>query len=455
MIERYSREAMAHIFELENKYAIWQEIEILACEAHAELGTIGITKEEAAWIREHASFNKEEIDAIEAVTNHDVIAFLTNLGQYIDAEVPEDKPKPSRWVHYGMTSTDLGDTAMCYQLCQAVDILLEDVKTLGEICKRRAYEERKTLCVGRTHGIHAEPMTFGMKFGSWAWELKRDYDRLLEARKHVAFGAISGAVGTYSSIDPFVEEYVCERMGLAHDPLSTQVISRDHHAFLAGVLATVAATCERIATECRLLQKTETLEAEEPFKKGQKGSSAMPHKRNPITLEKVCGLSRVVKANAQVAFDNVSLWHERDISHSSAERVAQADAFIALDHMLFCLTRIIDGLVLYPERMEANLNCTRGLIFSSKVLLALVETGITREDAYAIVQRNSMQVWDDIQQARPGLTLRERLEADKECTLDVATLDVIFDPWAFLSRIDVVFERLDALSFEAADSSHV
>ena len=359
MIDRYTRPEMGHIFSLENKYAIWQEIEVLACEAQAELGNIGITREEAQWIRDHARFNKDEVDAIEAVTNHDVIAFLTNMGEYIDAEVPEGEPKPSRWVHFGMTSSDLGDTALCYQLVQATDILIEDVQKLGAICKRRAFEERNTLCAGRTHGIHAEPMTFGMKFGSWAWELKRDLDRLRDARANVAFGAISGAVGTYSSIDPFVEEYVCEHLGLVHDPLSTQVISRDHHAYLAGVLATTAATCERIATEIRNLQKTDTLEAEEPFKKGQKGSSAMPHKRNPITMEKVCGLSRVVKANAQVAFDNVALWHERDISHSSAERVAQADSFIALDHMFQCLIRVVDGLILYPEQMLANLNKTR------------------------------------------------------------------------------------------------
>ena len=249
MIDRYTRPEMGHIFSLENKYAIWQEIEVLACEAQAELGKIGITKEEAAWIRNHAAFDKDEVDAIEAVTNHDVIAFLTDMGRHIDADVPEGDPKPSRWVHFGMTSSDLGDTALCYQLVQATDILLDDCKKLGEICKRRAFEERETLCVGRTHGIHAEPMTFGMKFGSWAWELKRDYDRLKDARANVAFGAISGAVGTYSSIDPFVEEYVCEHLGLVHDPLSTQVISRDHHAYLAGVLATTAATCERIATE--------------------------------------------------------------------------------------------------------------------------------------------------------------------------------------------------------------
>ena len=448
MIDRYTRPEMGHIFSLENKYAIWQEIEVLACEAHAEMGRIGITREEAAWIRAHASFNKEEVDAIEAVTNHDVIAFLTNMGTYVDAGIPEGEPKPSRWVHYGMTSSDLGDTALCYQLAQATDLIIEDVRELGKICQRRAFEERDTLCVGRTHGIHAEPMTFGMKFGSWAWELRRDLDRLLDARRQVAVGAISGAVGTYSSIDPFIEQYVCEHMGLAGDPLSTQVVSRDHHAYLAGVLATTAATCERLALEVRNHQKTDTLEAEEPFRRGQKGSSAMPHKRNPITVEKVCGLSRVVKANAQVAFDNVALWHERDISHSSNERVALADSFIALDHMLRCLIRIIDGLVLYPARMEANLNSTRGLIFSSKVLLALVDKGLTREDAYKIVQRNSMAVWDDVQQARDGGTLRERLEDDADCVLTPAELDQIFDPRAFLTRIDVVFDRLEELSFQ-------
>ncbi len=448
MIDRYTRPEMGHIFSLENKYAIWQEIEVLACEAHAEMGKIGITHEEAAWIREHAAFSKDEVDAIEAVTNHDVIAFLTNMGSYIDAAVPEGEPKPSRWVHYGMTSSDLGDTALCYQLAQATDLIIEDVRELGKICKRRAFEERDTLCVGRTHGIHAEPMTFGMKFGSWAWELRRDLDRLIDARRQVAVGAISGAVGTYSSIDPFIEQYVCEHMGLASDPLSTQVVSRDHHAYLAGVLATTAATCERLALEVRNHQKTDTLEAEEPFRRGQKGSSAMPHKRNPITVEKVCGLSRVVKANAQVAFDNVALWHERDISHSSNERVALADSFIALDHMLRCLIRIIDGLVLYPNRMIANLNSTRGLIFSSKVLLALVDTGITREEAYKIVQRNSMAVWDDVQQAREGDTLREKLEADAECMLSSEQLDKIFDPRAFLTRVDVVFDRLDQLDFD-------
>ena len=448
MIERYTRPEMGHIFSLENKYAIWQEIEVLACEAHAELGESGITKEEAAWIRAHAGFDVDEVDAIEAVTNHDVIAFLTDMGEHIDAEVPEGEPKPSRHVHYGMTSSDLGDTALCLQLVQATDIVVDDVRRLGSICLRRAFEERDTLCVGRTHGIHAEPMTFGMKFGSWAWELYRDLRRLEDARANVACGAISGAVGTYSSIDPAVEAYVCEHLGLDADPLSTQVISRDHHAYLAGVLATTAATCERIAIEIRNLQKTDTLEAEEPFRAGQKGSSAMPHKRNPITAEKVCGLARVVKANAQVAFDNVALWHERDISHSSAERVAMADSFIALDHMLHCLIRIVDGLVLYPAQMLANLNKTRGLIFSSKVLLALVDEGLSREEAYAVVQENAMATWREIQAGEAGTTFREKLAADPRVSLSEEALDAIFDPRSFLTRVDAVFDRLGELSFD-------
>ncbi|MCI5450025.1 MAG: adenylosuccinate lyase [Coriobacteriaceae bacterium] len=447
MIDRYTRPEMGAIWELENKYAIWQKVEVAACEAQAELGKIGITKEEAAWISEHAAFNKEEVDQIEAVTNHDVIAFLTNMGSYIDAEIPEGDPKPSRWVHYGMTSSDLGDTALSYQITQAIDIILADVKQLGETCRRRAFELKDTLCVGRTHGIHAEPMTFGMKFGSWAWALKRAQTRLEQAREVAATGAISGAVGTYSSIDPFVEQYVCAKLGLTPDPLSTQVLARDRHAQVMSTLAVTASTLESIAMQVRLMQQSDVIEAEEPFKKGQKGSSAMPHKRNPITAERVCGLARVVKANAQVAYDDVALWYERDISHSGAERVALADSFIALDYMFGKMQWMLDGLQVYPEKMKYNLNRTRGLIFSSKVLLALVDTGITREAAYTIVQRNAMAVWEDIQQAVNGPTYRERLEADPECTLSAEKLDEIFDPWDFLTRIQAVFDRLEELEF--------
>jgi adenylosuccinate lyase len=447
LIDRYTRPEMGHIFSLQNKFEVWKEIELLACEAQAELGKIGITKEEAAWIREHADFTVERIDEIEKVTNHDVIAFLTNMAEYIDKDVPEGQEPPSRWVHYGMTSSDLGDTALCYQITQAIDIILDDIRKLGATCKAKAFEYRDTLCVGRTHGIHAEPMTFGMKFGSWAWQLKRCEQRMLDARKVIATGAISGAVGSYSNIDPFVESYVCDKLGLTPDPLSTQVVSRDRHAQVMTSLATVAATLESIATQIRLLQQTDVIEAEEPFKKGQKGSSAMPHKRNPITVERVCGLSRVVKANAQVALDNVALWYERDISHSGTERVALADSFTALDYMFSKMQPILDGLFVYPEKMEHNLWRTRGLIFSSKVLLALCQTGITREDAYVVVQRNAMKVWGDIQEAREGKSFRELLEEDPECTLTDEQLDKIFDPREFLTRIDTIFDRLENLEF--------
>ncbi|MBQ9042908.1 MAG: adenylosuccinate lyase [Eggerthellaceae bacterium] len=447
MIERYTRPEMGRIWELQNKFEIWKEIEILACEAQAELDTCDITREEAAWIREHADFTVERIDEIEQVTNHDVIAFLTNMAEYIDADLPEGAEPPSRWVHYGMTSSDLGDTALCYQITQACDIILADIRKLGETCKKRAFEFQDTLCVGRTHGISAEPMTFGMKFGSWAWALKRAEERMQAARAAIATGAISGAVGSYSSIDPYVEQYVCEKLGLTPDPLSTQVVARDRHAQVMTCLATVASTLESIAMQVRLLQQTDVIEAEEPFKKGQKGSSAMPHKRNPITVERVCGLSRVVKANSQVALDNVALWYERDISHSGAERVALADSFIALDYMFYKMQPLLENLFTYPAKMEHNLWRTRGLIFSSKVILALVQTGITREDAYVIVQRNAMKVWEDIQNAVSGPTYRERLEADPECTLTSEQLDDIFDPWAFLQRKDAIFERLEKLEF--------
>ncbi len=447
MIDRYTNEKMGLIWELENKYAIWKEIEVLACEAQAELGNIGITKEEAAWIREHADFDVERINEIEQVTNHDVIAFLTNMAECIDGDLEDGAEPVSRWVHYGMTSSDLGDMALCYQIVQACDIIIEDICALGKICQQKAIEHKDTLCVGRTHGISAEPMTFGMKFASWTWLLKRDLERMIEARKMVAVGAISGAVGSYSSIDPFVEEYVCKKMGLMPDPLSTQVIARDRHAHVMSTLATVASTLEAIAMQVRLLQQTDVIEAEEPFIKGQKGSSAMPHKRNPITVERVCGLSRIVKGNAQVGFDNVSLWYERDISHSGAERVALSDSFIGLDYMFSKMQPLLEGLVLYPAKMEHNLWRTRGLIFSSKVLLSLVQTGITREDAYLIVQRNAMKVWEDIQQAKEGPSFRERIEHDNDAPLTTAELDEIFDPRAFLQRIDVLFERLKKVNF--------
>ena len=447
MIERYTLPEMGHIWSLENKFDVWKEIEVLACEAQAELGQCGITADEAAWIRAHADFTVDEIDEVEKITNHDVIAFTTVMANYIDADGPEGEPKPSRWVHYGMTSSDLGDTALSYQVTQALDIIIADVKRLGETCKRRAFEFEDAICVGRTHGIHAEPMTFGMKFGSWAWALKRAETRLQQAREVAATGAISGAVGTYSNIDPFVEQYVCEKLGLTPDPLSTQVIARDRHAQVMSALAVTASTIESIAMQVRLLQQSDVIEAEEPFTKGQKGSSAMPHKRNPITAERMCGLARVVKANAQVAFDDVALWYERDISHSGAERVVLADSFIALDYMFSKMQWMLDGLSVYVNKSLHNLWRTRGLIFSSKVILALVDTGMTREDAYVVVQRNAMKVWDDIQQAIDGPTFRENLEADPDCPLTETQLDEIFDPTSFLGHKDVIFEKLKDLEF--------
>jgi adenylosuccinate lyase len=446
MIERYTRPEMGAIWDLENKFEIWKRIEIHACEAQAQLGVM--PTEDVAIISARAAFEVERINELEATLNHDVIAFLTNMAEHIDAGYGDDDPKPSRWVHYGMTSSDLGDTALCYQMTQAQDIIIEDVRRLGRVCQRRAAEFRDMLCVGRTHGIHAEPMTFGMKWAVWAQALKRAEGRLIATRRFsCAWGAISGAVGSYSNIDPFVESYVCGKLGLTPDPASQQVIARDRHAHALAVLATVAATAEWIATEIRALQKSDTIEAEEPFTAGQKGSSAMPHKRNPITAERVCGLARVVKANAQVGFDNVALWHERDISHSSAERVVLADSYIATDYLLAKLEWILDGLVAYPEVMRANLEKTRGLIYSSRVLLELVDGGMKRDDAYLVVQRNAMAVWDDIQHARSGANYRERLQTDPECTLTAGQLDAIFDPHAFLARVGVVFERVEALEF--------
>jgi adenylosuccinate lyase len=441
MIERYTRPEMGLIWSLENKFEIWKRIEVLACEAQAELGVVPVADLET--IRAKADFDLERIEAIERETNHDVIAFLTSMAEHIG--------EPSKWVHYGMTSSDLGDTALCFQMTQAQDIIIEDVRRLGRVCARRALEFKDTLCVGRTHGIHAEPMTFGMKWACWAQALKRAEGRLIATRRFsCAWGAISGAVGSYSNIDPFVETYVCEKLGLTPDPASTQVIARDRHAHALAVLATVAATAESIATEIRALQKSDTLEVEEPFAKGQKGSSAMPHKRNPITAERVCGIARVVKANAQVGFDNVALWHERDISHSSAERIVLADSYIATDYLLSKLEWVLDGLQVYPERMKANLEATKGLIYSSKVLLALIDTGMLREDAYVVVQRNAMEVWEAIQRGdASGPTYREALEADPDVTsrLDSAKLDELFDPWGFLGRVGVVFDRVATLEF--------
>ena len=437
MIDRYTRPEMGHIFSLENKYAIWQEIEVLACEAQAELGKIGISKDEAQWIRDHANFEKAKVDEIEEVTRHDVIAFLTNMKEYIDADVPEGDPKPSRWVHYGMTSSDLGDTALCYQLTQACDLIIEDVKKLGEICKRRAFEERNTLCAGRTHGIHAEPMTFGLKFALWMDETERNIERLKQARYFIAVGKLSGAVGTYSNIDPFIEEYVCEKLGIKAARLATQVIQRDRHADFLTTLAIIGSSLDKMATEIRNLQRTDIREAEEYFAPGQKGSSAMPHKRNPITCEKISGMARLLRGYAVAALEDVALWHERDISHSSVERVILPDATIALDHMLRKFTGIVDKLLVYPEAMMANLNKTGGLIFSQNLLIALVSKGVLREDAYKWVQRNAMARWLEGADFKTNV----EMDADIQKYLSKEEIEACFDPKPMLRHVDLIMSR--------------
>ena len=391
-------------------------------------------------IDERSGFDADEILKIEAEVQHDMIAFDTDMANHVGPE--------GRYIHLGLTSSDVEDTASALRLRQSLDVVIRELDVFMKDVLEQAKKYKHTPSVGRSHGVHAEPTTLGLKFALWYAEMQRNLERMEHAHKITRVGKISGAVGTYANVDPFVEKYVCEQMGLEPSPISTQVLQRDRYAELLSVIAITGCSLEKFATEVRGLQKTELREVEEPFRAGQKGSSAMPHKRNPITMEKVCGLSRVVKSNAQVAFDNVALWHERDISHSSAERVAQADSFIALDHMFQCLIRVIDGLQLYPARMMANLNKTRGLIFSSKVLLALVDTGITREDAYAIVQENAMATWHEVQDCVSGPTFKERLEADPRCTVSQEKLDEIFDPWDFLTRIDTVFDRLEQLSFE-------
>ena len=437
MIDRYTRPEMGHIFSLENKYAIWQEIEVLACEAQAELGKIGISKDEAQWIRDHANFEKAKVDEIEEVTRHDVIAFLTNMKESIGADVPAGDPQPSRWVHYGMTSSDLGDTALCYQLTQACDLIIEDVKKLGEICKRRAFEERNTLCAGRTHGIHAEPMTFGLKFALWMDETERNIERLKQARDFIAVGKLSGAVGTYSNIDPFIEEYVCEKLGIKAARLATQVIQRDRHADFLTTLAIIGSSLDKMATEIRNLQRTDIREAEEYFAPGQKGSSAMPHKRNPITCEKISGMARLLRGYAVAALEDVALWHERDISHSSVERVILPDATIALDHMLRKFTGIVDKLLVYPEAMMANLNKTGGLIFSQNLLIALVSKGVLREDAYKWVQRNAMARWLEGADFKTNV----EMDADIQKYLSKEEIEACFDPKPMLRHVDLIMSR--------------
>jgi len=418
---------MGAIWSDENKYRIWLEIEILACEAQAELGVI--PKEAVEEIRAKASFDVNRILEIEQTTKHDVIAFTTNVAEYVGPA--------SRFIHLGMTSSDVLDTCLAVQLKQAGVLILEDLKNLESILARRAVEFKNTVCIGRSHGIHAEPTTFGLKLALWHAECRRSITRMESALSTISVGMISGAVGTFEHLSPAVEEYVCEKLGLKPAPVSTQVIQRDRHAEYLTTLAIVGAFLEKIATEVRHLQRTEVLEAEEYFSPGQKGSSAMPHKRNPIVSERICGLARLLRGNAMAAIENNALWHERDISHSSVERVICPDSTITLDYMLHLATDLIDRLVVYPDNMMRNLELTSGLPYSQSVMLALVRTGMTREDAYRMVQRNAMRTW------QTRLPLRQTLAEDAELMGHITDqeLDGIFDPQRMLKNVDTIFRR--------------
>jgi len=427
MIARYRRAAMGSIWEEKAKFARWLEIEILACEGMAECGII--PKEAAREIRRKAAFEIDRIAEIEEVTNHDVIAFLTNVAEHVG--------EASRFVHLGMTSSDILDTGLAMAMKEAGELLLAEVDRLIERLRRRAVEFKMTPCIGRSHGIHAEPTTFGLKLLLWRQEMKRNRERLRRAVATVSVGQISGAVGTLAHMDPRVEEYVCDELGLAVAEVSTQVIQRDRHAEFMTTLAVVASTLDKMATELRNLQRTDILEVEEAFGKGQKGSSAMPHKRNPITSERVSGLARVLRGNALAALENVALWHERDITHSSVERVIIPDSCILLDYMLDKMSRIVDGLLVYPENMLKNIYATRGLVFSQSLLLALVRKGLGREDAYARVQAAAMAVWNsdrDFSDAVRGTKGITELLSDEE-------IDLCFDLDRQFVHVDAIFER--------------
>ena len=428
MIPRYSRPEMAAIWDSENKYKIWLEIESHACDAQAELGVI--PSKAAKAVREAGAFDIDRIEEIERETKHDVIAFLTNLAENIGPE--------ARFVHQGMTSSDVLDTCLAVQLTQAADILLADIDALAAALKRRAMEHKHTICVGRSHGIHAEPTTFGLKLAGFYAEFRRNRGRLLAARADIATCAISGAVGTFANIDPFVERYVAEKMGLAVEPVSTQVIPRDRHAAFFATLGVIASSIERLAVEIRHLQRTELREAGEYFAPGQKGSSAMPHKRNPVLMENLTGLARMVRSMVVPALENVALWHERDISHSSVERMIGPDATVTLDFALNRATGVIEKLLVYPENMRRNLDQLGGLVFSQRVLLALTQKGMSREDAYQAVQRNAMLVWEN------GQDFQAALAADSDVTarLDNAALDELFDLSYHTKHVDTIFERV-------------
>ncbi len=428
MIKRYTRPEMGKIWEDEFKYSTWLQIELLATEARVKMGEV--PEEDFKIIKEKANFDVDRVLEIEETTKHDVIAFLTNVAEYVGPA--------SRHIHYGMTSSDILDTTLSYQMKTAGEILLKQLEEFASVLKKRAIEHKRTICVGRSHGIHAEPTTMGLKFALWFEECKRNIERMKKAIDIISVGQISGAVGTFDHLSPKVEEYVCEKMGLKPASVSTQVIQRDRHAEYLTTLAVIGASLEKIAIEIRHLQRTEVLEAEEYFSKGQKGSSAMPHKRNPIISERITGLARLLRSNAMAALENVALWHERDISHSSVERVIVPDSTISLNYMLHLMINLIDNLLVYPENMLKNLNRTRGLIFSQKVLLQLVEKGATREEAYKLVQTPAMIVWRD-----ESKTLKDELINSEEVRkyLSEEEIESIFDLDKALKNLDYIFAR--------------
>ncbi|MEC1259821.1 adenylosuccinate lyase [Bacillus swezeyi] len=428
MIERYSRPEMAAIWTDENRFQAWLEVEILACEAWAELGVI--PKEDVKVLRENASFDINRILEIEQDTRHDVVAFTRAVSETLGEE--------KKWVHYGLTSTDVVDTALSYLLKQANDILLKDIERFVDILKEKAKEHQYTVMMGRTHGVHAEPTTFGLKLALWYEEMKRNLERFKQAKEGIEVGKISGAVGTYANIDPFVESYVCEKLGLKAAPISTQTLQRDRHADYMAALALIATSIEKFAVEIRGLQKSETREVEEFFAKGQKGSSAMPHKRNPIGSENMTGMARVIRGYMLTAYENVPLWHERDISHSSAERIILPDATIALNYMLNRFGNIVKNLTVFPENMKRNMDRTLGLIYSQRVLLALIDTGMAREEAYDTVQPKAMEAWEK------QVPFRQLVEAEEKITsrLTPEQINDCFDYNYHLKNVDFIFERL-------------
>ena len=428
MIPRYSRPEMAKIWEPENKFQKWLDVEIAACEAWAKLGEI--PKKSLDVIKKRAKFNLSRIDEIEKMVKHDVIAFLTSVGENVGPD--------SRYIHKGLTSSDILDTSLAILMKEASALIIDDIKKLMGVLKTNAYKYKNTLQMGRSHGIHAEPITFGLKFALWHEEMGRNLARMKNARETISYGKLSGPVGTFSSVPPFIEKYVCKKLGLTPDNISTQIVQRDRHAEFMNALALIAAAIEKIALEIRHLQRTEVLEAEEPFEKGQKGSSAMPHKRNPVGCENLCGLARVVRSNAMAAMENIALWHERDISHSSVERIIIPDSTILVDYMLARLTGILKGLHVYPERMLENINKSYGLYNSQRVLLKLIEKGMSRENAYQFVQKNAMQSWEQKKD------FKEPLKQDKEIKkyLSSDEIDKLFDLSYYLKNVNYIFKRV-------------